>query len=240
MRQVAKEFLSRSQVNECFARLKQRCSGSHGSGARATTTASYHGNLDSPHRYRPQRSGPLHGGPWQPGARPRVRVGWQRHGSAFLSGASELIVTFLEEHCARKTAVVAGSSLGDDVAILKQDLPTVHALATNAPIDVGRGGTARYAKLRERGLVPETKAALSSWESEHRAAQEQSDASSIDYLEASVVALGESRERSFRRAVEGGEVRRRRALRDDGAPPRRLRQARRPRRDRGAVRGAHA
>ena len=66
-----------------------------------------------------------------------------------LSGASELIVTFLEEQCARKTAVVAGSSLGDDVAIIKSDLPAVHAfLVTNAPIDVGRGGTARYTPER--------------------------------------------------------------------------------------------
>ena len=53
---------------------------------------------------------------------------------------------------------------------------------------------------RARSLVPETKAALSSWESEHRAAQEQSDASSIDYLEASVVALGESREKFVARS----------------------------------------
>ena len=45
-----------------------------------------------------------------------------------------------------------------------------------------------------------TKAALSSWESEHRAAQDQSDASSIDYLEASVVALGESREKFVARS----------------------------------------
>ena len=201
MRQVAKEFLSRSQVNECFARLKQRsqrlawvrCSCDDDGALTEISILLTDTDLNEVDRctvvlgslapdLASESAGSIMAAP-------------------SLSGASELIVTFLEEHCARKTAVVAGSSLGDDVAILKQDLPTVHAfLVTNAPIDVGRGGTARYAKLRARGLVPETKAALSSWESEHRAAQEQSDASSIDYLEASVVALGESRERFVARS----------------------------------------
>ena len=200
MRQVAKEFLSRSQVNECFARLKQRsqrlawvrCSCDDDGAIMEISILLTDTDLNEVDRctvvlgsLAPDLASESAGIMAAPS----------------LSGASELIVTFLEEHCARKTAVVAGSSLGDDVAIIKSDLPAVHAfLVTSAPIDVGRGGTARYAKLRERGLVPETKAALSSWESEHRAAQEQSDASSIDYLEASVVALGESRERFVARS----------------------------------------
>ena len=202
MRQVAKEFLSRSQVNECFARLKQRsqriawvrCSCGDDDGALLEISIL----LTDTDLNEVDRCTVVLGS-----LAPDLAS--ESAGSIMaapsLSGASELIVTFLEEHCARKTAVVAGSSLGDDVAILKQDLPTVHAfLVTNAPIDVGRGGTARYAKLRARGLVPETKAALSSWESAHRAAQDQSDASSIDYLEASVVALGESREKFVARS----------------------------------------
>ena len=202
MRQVAKEFLSRSQVNECFARLKQRsqriawvrCSCGDDDGALLEISIL----LTDTELNEVDRCTVVLGS-----LAPDLAS--ESAGSIMaapsLSGASELIVTFLEEHCARKTAVVAGSSLNDDVAILKQDLPVVHAfLVTNAPIDVGRGGTARYAKLRARGLVPETKAALSSWESAHRAAQEQSDASSIDYLEASVVALGESREKFVARS----------------------------------------
>ena len=161
MRQVAKEFLSRSQVNECFARLKQRsqrlawvrCSCDDDGAIMEISILLTDTDLNEVDRctvvlgsLAPDLASESAGIMAAPS----------------LSGASELIVTFLEEHCARKTAVVAGSSLNDDVAILKQDLPVVHAflvlssfqgLRRRGCFSGGDGGARRGVSGVRRGVL---------------------------------------------------------------------------------------